>query len=149
MTAVNQIVTQEHLSRITAYVAERTTFRGDMIADEGDPGFGLKVDGKIEGTIKVPTGGIVHIGPTGIVRGRAGQDGASEPAIDADLIYIEGTVHGKVVARKGVEISPSATVTGEIIYHEGISVHNLAKVRATINFAEEGGRESAISATSL
>ena len=35
----------------------------------------------------------------------------------------------------GLLLAGSATVRGEIEYHQGISTHNLAKVRASIQYA--------------
>lgn len=126
---MNQIVTTEHLGAINAYIAEHSKYQGTLTSDGTDGGLGLKIDGVVEGSICMPKGGVVHIGPTGRV---VGGDGV---AIEADYIYVEGEVSGKQVARKGIELAPSATVRGEIEYHQGISTHNLAKVRASIQYA--------------
>lgn len=139
MQQVNQIVTTSHLDNITAFIAERTTMRGDFRADDEAGDVGLKVDGKVEGTITIPKGGVVHIGPTGVVNGKAGD--ASAPAIEADLIYVEGTVEGHIVARVGLELAPTATIKGKVTYHEGLAVHHLAKLRASVTFA--GGDQDA------
>lgn len=126
---INQIVTTEDLSQINAYVAENSKYCGDFVSDPSQESIGLKVDGDVQGSIRMPAGGIIHIGPTGKV---SSKDGVT---IEADLIYIEGNVDGKIVARKGIELASGSTVRGEIEYHQGISTHKLARLRASIRYA--------------
>lgn len=112
------------LEAISSFVAENTRVRGDLEA-LNDEDLGIKVDGVVEGSIKVPKGGTVHIGPTGRVEGEV---------IEADYVFVEGLVVGGIVARKGVELSPSSTVKGSIQYHGAMNMHNLAKVKGTVQF---------------
>lgn len=112
------------LESISSFVAENTRVRGDLEA-LNDEDLGIKVDGVVEGSIKIPKGGTVHIGPTGCVEGEV---------IEADYVFVEGLVVGGIVARKGVELSPSSTVKGSIQYHGAMNMHNLAKVKGTVQF---------------
>lgn len=112
------------LESISSFVAENTRVRGDLDA-LNDEDLGLKVDGVVEGSIKITKGGIVHIGPTGRVEGEV---------IEADYVFVEGLVVGGIIARKGVELSPSSTVKGSIQYHGAMNMHNLAKVKGTVQF---------------
>lgn len=114
------------LESITSFVAENTRVRGDLEA-LNDENLGLKIDGVVAGSIRIPTGGTVHIGPTGRVEGEM---------IEADYVYVEGTVIGGIIARKGVELSPSSTVKGSIQYMGAMNMHNLAKVIGTVEFME-------------
>lgn len=129
MNNVNQIVTDEHLSGINAYVAEKSVYRGSFVSDADKPHIGMRVDGTVHGSIKMPVGGVVHIGPSGKV---LGTDGV---AIEADIIFVESNVNGHVVGRKGVELAGSAVVRGDIKYFQGLAMHNLAKVRGSISYA--------------
>lgn len=124
-TPATQLVTHNLLDSITAFVAEGTVFRGDFSAQ---PGFkvGIKIDGVVEGSISIPEGGVIHIGPTGRVVG---------PLIEADHIYVEGNVEGKTVGRVGVEFSASSWVKGTVEYKGALNIHNLAKVRASVSYA--------------
>jgi cytoskeletal protein CcmA (bactofilin family) len=127
-TLESQLVTVARLQAITSFIAERTKFKGDFEADEATDGqeVGIKIDGSLEGSINIPNGGVVHIGPTGHVKGAA---------IVADYVFIEGTCESKIVARLGVEVTGSAIVRGEIEYHGSYNQHNLAKVRASVTYA--------------
>lgn len=130
------LVQLKDLESITSFVSENTTIKGDIVADEG-VNIGMKIDGKLLGSIRVPAGGVVHIGPTGNV--------ACE-MIEADYVYVEGIVHGTIVARKGVELGASCTVSGAVKYHGACSIHSMAKVRAKIEYSGEGWAETALAA---
>lgn len=128
MNAVKKtmLVTPEQLSAVTAFIAEKTTVKGDFEADT-DSDVGLKVDGTVQGSIRVPNkGGLVHVGPTGHVKGAE---------IVADYVFVEGQVDGKIVARKGIELADSAFVRGEIQYGSGLFTHGLAKVKGSVNYS--------------
>jgi cytoskeletal protein CcmA (bactofilin family) len=129
-TLQSQLVTVARLESVGTFIAERTTFKGDFLADE-DQDAGIKIDGKLEGSITIPKGGVVHIGPTGNVAGAS---------IEADYVYIEGFCDSKIIGRLGVEVTGSATVRGSIEYLGSYNQHNGAKVRASI--AYNGADES-------
>lgn len=120
----SQLVTTQRLERVSTFIAEHTTFKGDFTADE-DVDLGIKIDGKLEGSVIVPTGGVVHIGPTGHVTGTT---------IEADYVFVEGTVDGKIISRKGVEFTGSSSVKGAVDYFGSCNMHNLAKVRGTVSY---------------
>lgn len=123
-TQTTFLVTLHMLEKVSSFVAEHTRVRGDLEALDGED-LGIKVDGIIEGSIKVPQGGTVHIGPTGKVMGEL---------IEADYVYVEGEVVGGIVARKGVELSPSSTVKGSVKYSGAMNMHSLAKVKGTVEY---------------
>lgn len=122
---ISQLVGLELLESITTFIAERTTMKGDLTADADAPRIGIKVDGTFEGSIVIPSGGVVHIGPMGRVTGER---------IEADMIFIEGYADSLILARKGLEVTNSGSIKGEVQYHEMINLHNLAKIRASVNF---------------
>ena len=67
MSAIaTHLVKQQSLEAITSFVAENTRVKGDLEAMEGED-LGIKIDGTVLGSIKIPKGGTVHIGPTGSV----------------------------------------------------------------------------------
>jgi cytoskeletal protein CcmA (bactofilin family) len=55
--------------------------------------------------------------------------------VEADYVYVEGEVVGGILARKGVELSPSSTVKGSITYHGAMNMHSLAKVKGSVQYA--------------
>lgn len=118
------LVNQASLDGINSFVAEGTIFKGDFTAEEG-ANAGLKIDGTVNGSIQVKSGGIVHVGPTGRVVGER---------IEADYVYVEGNVEAKIVARKGLELTASSWVKGSIEYAGAMNMHSLAKVRAHVSY---------------
>lgn len=131
MSHPNQIITGDHLGKIKAYIAEHSVCRGTFTSDPDQPENGLRIDGVLEGSIRMPAGGVVHIGPTGKVSSKNGV------AIEADIIYVEGDVDGHLVARQGIEVAPSADVRGEIRYHRGLAIQPLAKIRGGVTYVGE------------
>lgn len=121
----SQLVTAAQLESVTAFLPERSTFKGDLTADEGCDQ-GIKIDCIVEGSIIIPTGGVIHIGPNGKVKGAL---------ISADYIYIEGSVESNILARKGVELTGTSMVKGRVDYHGSLNVHNTAKVHAAIHYS--------------
>ena len=119
------LVTADNLARVSDFIAERTVVNGDFEA-EPDADVGLKVDGTVKGSIRVASGGVIHIGPTGRVEG---------PEIEADYVFVEGHVAGKIIARKGVELAASSYVKGGIDYAVALNMHSLAKVRGGIHYS--------------
>lgn len=124
-TIKTNLVTAADLARVSAFIAERTIVNGNFEAEE-DADVGLKVDGTVKGCIRVANGGVIHIGPTGRVEGTT---------VEADYVFVEGHVAGKIIARKGVELAASCFVRGEIDYAGSLNMHSLAKVRGSINYS--------------
>jgi len=123
-TLQSQLVTVARLDTVDTFIAERAKFKGDFEADPTHSA-GIKIDGSLEGSIVIPSGGVVHIGPTGRVSGTA---------IEADYVYIEGFCDSKITGRLGVEVTGSATVRGAIDYQGSYNQHNGAKVRGNISY---------------
>ncbi len=121
------LVNQASLDGINSFVAEGTTFKGEFTAEEG-ANAGLKIDGAVNGSIVVNNGGIIHVGPTGRVTG---------DKIEADYVYVEGSVEAKIVARKGLELTATSLVRGSIEYAGAMNMHSLAKVRAQVSYIGE------------
>lgn len=119
------LVAAADLARVSAFIAEHTLVNGDFEAEK-DADVGLKVDGTVRGCIRVATGGVIHIGPTGRVEGTT---------VEADYVFVEGHVLGKIIGRKGVELAASCFVKGEIEYAGSLNMHSLAKVRGGINYS--------------
>lgn len=120
----SQLVTVARLETVGTLLAEHTKFKGDFDA-EPNQDLGIKIDGALEGSVNIPNGGVVHIGPTGRVTGES---------IVADYVFIEGYCDSKVTGRLGVEVTGSATVRGQIEYMGSYNQHNHAKVRASIAY---------------
>lgn len=121
----NRLVTNERLENIGTLISESAHFTGDFSSDQD---IGIKVDGKLDGSIILKNGGTIHIGPTADISGAK---------LEADHIYIEGRVDGNVLARKTLEISGSATLLGDAEYHELIDLHPRAKVKGHLEFTGE------------
>jgi cytoskeletal protein CcmA (bactofilin family) len=120
-----QLVSIAILESVTAFLPEFSIFKGDVEADPGKD-LGIRIDCRLEGSVVIPSGGVIHIGPTGSVKGAS---------IEADYIFIEGSVESKIVSRKGVEITGTAVVKGQVEYQGSLNMHNMAKVRASIQYA--------------
>jgi cytoskeletal protein CcmA (bactofilin family) len=125
MPGINKLVTDTQLAQISAFIADKTIFTGDVRTAPDAKDVGLKVDGTVEGNINISEGGVIHIGPGGLVKGSS---------IEADYVYIEGRVEGKIIARRAIELTGSSSVKGEIQYLGDINLHNLAKVRANVTY---------------
>ena len=121
----NRLVTDERLENIGTLVSESAHFTGDFTSDKD---IGIKIDGKLEGSIILKNGGTIHIGPSAAISGAT---------LEADHIYIEGRVDGNVIARKTLEISGSATLLGDVGYNELIDLHPRAKIKGRLEFTGE------------
>jgi cytoskeletal protein CcmA (bactofilin family) len=80
----------------TSLVSRAVVIEGEISGDES-----LHVDGRIKGTIRL-TGDLV-VGVGGVV----------EAEIDARNVIIQGTVSGRVNARRQLEVQPSGRFNGE------------------------------------
>lgn len=102
------------------------TMKGDMAASED---LSIRLDGVYNGKIELGKAGSVHIA-----------DGATVTSdlIIADFIYVEGSVTGKLHARKGLELSPTARVKGTIQYDVNMDMHPGARISGQIIDPEAG-----------
>ncbi len=123
-----KLVTPDHLSRINAYVAEQAVVKGDLTAQESCSQGGLRIDGRVDGSIRMPAGGLLHIGPTGHVVGEA---------VEADYVIVEGHVNSTILARKAIEMTSSSTIKGEVRYQKAIHTHDFVKLNAGVNYVGE------------
>jgi cytoskeletal protein CcmA (bactofilin family) len=110
------------LNAISSLIAEGAVFEGAFTAKKD---LGLRIDGTLKGSIHIANGGTVHIGPTGWVE---------DTVIEADHVLIEGKVRGKVVARKTLEITGSATLVGDAAYDVLLDVHPRARIKGMVEF---------------
>ena len=121
-TASARLVSGERLGAITSLIGEGAHFEGDFQTSRD---LGLRVDGRLKGSISFDKGGAVHVGPTGVVEGTT---------IQADHVFIEGRVVGAVIARKTLEISGSGTLVGDAQYDALIDVHPRARIKGRLEF---------------
>ena len=117
-----RLVPAERLKAISSLIGEGAVFDGGFHSSKD---LGIKVDGKLIGSIVFEQGGAVHIGPTGVVE---------NTSIEADYVFIEGKVKGSIVARKSLEITGSATVIGDASYDALVDVHPRARIRGKLEY---------------
>jgi cytoskeletal protein CcmA (bactofilin family) len=80
----------------TSLVSRPMVVEGEISGDES-----LHVDGRVKGIIRLK--GDLFVGAGGIV----------EAEIDARNVVIQGTITGKVIARRQLEVQPSGRFNGE------------------------------------
>jgi cytoskeletal protein CcmA (bactofilin family) len=114
------------LGRVTSRVAENTTIAGS-IKCAGKQNVGLRIDGEVLGDIVLGEGSVVHIGPTGRVKGAV---------LEADFVFLEGTLHASSTVRQVIELAASSTVRGKTSYKQKLGITPGAKVIGEIAFAE-------------
>lgn len=117
-----RLVPADKLGAISSLISEGAVFDGSFQTSRD---LGLKVDGVLNGSIRFETGGTVHVGATGVI---------DKTTIEADYVFIEGKVIGKIVARKAIEIAGSATVLGDVSYDAMIDVHPRARIRGQVEY---------------
>ncbi|MEY4911739.1 MAG: hypothetical protein RL761_1402 [Pseudomonadota bacterium] len=117
-----RLVPAERLKAISSLIGEGAVFDGGFHSSKD---LGIKVDGKLIGSIVFEQGGAVHIGPTGVVE---------DTSIEADYVFIEGKVKGSIVARKSLEITGSATVIGDAAYDALVDIHPRARIRGKLEY---------------
>jgi cytoskeletal protein CcmA (bactofilin family) len=83
-------------SGTTSLVSRPVVVEGEISGEEN-----LHVDGRVKGIIRLA--GDLFVGSSGVV----------EAEIDARSIVIQGTVTGKVLARRQLEVHPSGRFSGE------------------------------------
>lgn len=124
-----RLVPHDRLSAITSLMALGASFDGSFHAQKD---LGIKIDGRLNGNVVFDTGGTIHIGASGQVE---------NTKLEADYIFIEGKVTGSVIARKALEIAGTATVVGDVSYHESMDIHPRARLRGKVEF--QGDMEAA------
>lgn len=117
-----RVTPADRLSAIASVVAFDADFQGDFHSASDQ---GIKIDGSLKGNVTFDKGGVIHIGPSGVVDGSR---------LEADYIFIEGKFSGTMVARQVIEISGSATVVGDAVYDDLIDVHPRARIRGKIEY---------------
>ena len=117
-----RLVPAERLKAISSLIGEGAVFDGGFHSSKD---LGIKVDGKLIGSIVFEHGGAVHIGPTGVVE---------NTSIEADYVFIEGIVKGSIVSRKSLEITGSATVIGDAAYDALVDIHPRARIRGKLEY---------------
>lgn len=117
-----RLVCTRRLADITSLISESSVFEGSFHSRHD---LGLKVDGLLRGSVRFEQGGTVHVGATGVV---------DHALIEADHVFIEGRVQGEVIARKTLEVSGSATITGQVLYDALVDIHPRARLRGSVAF---------------
>jgi cytoskeletal protein CcmA (bactofilin family) len=117
-----RLVSGERLGAITSLIGEGAHFEGDFQTNRD---LGIRVDGRLKGSINFDKGGAVHVGPTGVIEGTT---------IQADHVFIEGRVTGAIIARKTLEISGSGTLVGDAQYDAMIDIHPRARIKGKLEF---------------
>ena len=88
----------------------------------------LRVEGSFKGRIVLPAGSAIHIALGANVQC---------DLIEADVIYVQGQVRGKLHAHKIIELAPSAIVMGEVRYDELFDVHAGSRICGSITGPDE------------
>jgi len=120
---LNRAIKPAHIEKITTLCGADSLFEGRFVSE--NPETGLRLDGKFKGTIEFKKGGVVHIGPDAVIL---------EGSITADYVLIEGKVSGKILARKILEITGTATINGGCEYAEAMVVHPYAKIKGSTDY---------------
>jgi cytoskeletal protein CcmA (bactofilin family) len=125
----SRLVPHERLSAITSLMAVGAHFDGSFHSAKD---IGIKIDGRLNGNVIFDAGGTIHIGVSGQVE---------NTKLEADYIFIEGKITGVIIARKALEISGTATLVGDVSYHQHIDIHSRARIRGKVEF--QGDLDSA------
>lgn len=116
-------IAKEVLASIKSFCAPDATLTGTI--SSSNPAAAYRLEGTLEGDILFERGGTIHIAEGAKV---------SKGRIVADNILIEGWVDAKIHARKSLEITANAVVTGELAYDAGLDIHTNARIRASMMF---------------
>lgn len=129
------------MTNSTAFAAENKTFNipadfstvigaqshfvGDLQADANQD-LDLRVDGKLDGSVVMPMGGIIYVDAGGSIAGER---------IEADYIVVKGDVSGTIISRKALEIAAGSVIKGSIEYHGTLEMQRTSRVNASIHYA--------------
>lgn len=103
-------------SGTTSLVSRPVAVEGEISGDEN-----LHVDGRVKGIIRLT--GDLFVGAGGVI----------EAEVDARNVVIQGSVIGKVMARRQLEVQPSGRFSGECTaasyaIHEGAVFEGISKM---------------------
>lgn len=104
----------------TTVVPHGAVMDGTMSATEN---LAVRIDGEFKGTLALLKESAIHIGPNAVL---------DCMSLQADIIYIQGTFKGELVARKALELAPTARVSGTIRYEDRLDVHCGARLSGSI-----------------
>jgi cytoskeletal protein CcmA (bactofilin family) len=119
-----RMITPASFSDATTVVPKGAKLDGAMTADTD---LALRFEGTFKGKVVLNEKGAIHVGEGAVIE---------VEALQADVIYIQGTVKGNVHARKSLEIGAGARIKGDIRYDEHFDVHNGARINGSINGPE-------------
>ncbi len=105
--------------------------KGIVVKGEGTGVHSVYVDGRLEGSIQIPSERVT-VGSNGTVVGRTG----SVPCITAREIEIIGTVTGDIAASERVEIRAGGSLTGDVTTVR-VSIEDGAYFRGGIDIRRE------------
>jgi len=110
---------KEATSGTTSLVSRQIVIEGEVSGEEN-----LHVDGRVKGSIRLA--GDLFVGTGGVV----------EADVDARNVIVQGTVTGKVLARKQFELRPAGRFNGECTaaayeIREGASFEGISKMYST------------------
>ncbi|HSV91891.1 MAG TPA: polymer-forming cytoskeletal protein [Desulfobacterales bacterium] len=110
---------KEPASETTSLVSRQISIEGEVSGAES-----LHVDGRVKGTIRLA--GDLFVGAGGVV----------EAEVDARNVVIQGTVTGKVLARRQLELRPGGRFSGECTaaayeIREGASFEGISRMFST------------------
>ena len=129
VNAINaRIISVESLQAITSKIGRDVTFEGNFVSD--DPNACLNLEGRFQGAIRFEKGGLVHVGASAVIM---------QGVVVADHIFIEGIFEGSVHARKSLEITGTAVVSGSVRYDEKLDLHAGARMKATMEYSGDMG----------
>lgn len=111
----------------TTVVPKGAKLEGAMSASSD---LALRIEGEFKGKLILATGGAIHIGLGSVV---------DCEAMEADIIYVQGTIKGSVHARKSLELGPSSRIKGNVRYDDRLDVHSGARVSGSIKGPEVDG----------
>ena len=123
-----RIISVEALQAITSKIGKDVTFEGNFASD--DPNACLNLEGQFQGAIRFEKGGLIHVGASAVV---------TQGQVVADHIFIEGSFEGSVYARKSLEISGTAVVSGSVRYDDKLDLHAGARIKATMEYTGDMG----------
>lgn len=101
----------DHFTSIFSLIVERGVFDGSF---RTTCDVGIAPDGTLKGNISFNVGGLIYVGPTGIVE---------NTPLEANCIFIQSKVADSVLARKALEITGSGMLFGGACYQEVIDIH--------------------------
>ena len=122
-------VPESELKKITSTFAADMQVTGDYKAKSSTAG--LRVEGEYAGKILFEGGGILHI---------AAGANVTSAQVEADYVVIEGRFSGTLLARKLLEVLPSAVIDGEFKYAD-MDGHRGARIRGQLDTIQDSAED--------